>query len=96
MRKVCFNMLKVKVTVEGQIFKLTFVQSINSTFMNGFQNNFAHLFSVTSTSVIQKVCFRRPKVKVTVEGQMFEFIVSGAYLIHLSMDFKEALHTCSP
>ena len=40
--------------------------------MYGFQNNFAHLFSLTITSVMQEVCFDMTKVKVTVEGQIFK------------------------
>ena len=50
----------------------------NPRFNTGFQNNFAHMFSLTSASVMQKVTFDKSKVKVTVEGQMFELTLSGA------------------
>ena len=40
-----------------------------------FKNNFAFLFTLTSTSVMQKVCF--DMVKVTVEGLMFKLTLSG-------------------
>ena len=52
------------------------VSSRTSTFINIFENDFAHLFSLTSTSVMQKVCFDMPKV--TVEGQMFKLTLSEA------------------
>ena len=42
--------LKVKVTTEGQMIEL--VRAISSTFMHGFQNNMAQLFSLRSKSVI--------------------------------------------
>ena len=71
MRKVCFDMPKVKVTKEGKM-------SISSILMNRFQNNFTHMFSLKRNSVIQKVCFNMPNVKITVEGQMFKLTLSGA------------------
>ena len=90
MRKVCSDTSKVKVTVEGQVFIL--VWSITSTFINGFQNNFAHVSPETNTSVMRKVCFDLHMVKVTVESQMIKMTLSRAPVLHLSMDFKK-LHT---
>ena len=74
MRKVCFDMPKVKVTKEGKMS----ISSISSILMNRFQNNFTHMFSLKRNSVIQKVCFNMPNVKITVEGQMFKLTLSGA------------------
>ena len=51
-------------------------QSKTSTFITGFQTKFAHLFSLTSNHVKPRVCFDMPKVKVTVEGQMFILVWS--------------------
>ena len=52
----------------------TFIQvcgrAISSTFMLGFQNNMAQLFSLRSKSVI---CSVRMKAKVTLEGQMIKW-----------------------
>ena len=67
------------------------VRSIISTFINGFQNDFSHLFSLTITSVMRKVCFDTPKVKVTVEGQIFELTLS----LFIN-GFLKFLHACSP
>ena len=64
-----------KFLVDSQIFII--VRSITSTFMNGFQNNFVRVF-LTSTSVMRKVCFNMPKVKVTVEDQMFKLTLYRA------------------
>ena len=47
---ICSGRLKVKVTTEGQMIEL--VRAISSTFMHGFQNNMAQLFSLRSKSVI--------------------------------------------
>ena len=47
-----------------------------------FKKSFAHLFSLTSTIVMLKVGFNMPTVKVTVECQMFKFILSGATFIN--------------
>ena len=47
--------LKVKVTLEGQMIKWSkteLVPAIASTFIHGFQNNLAQLFSLTSSSAI--------------------------------------------
>ena len=69
---------KVKVTVEGQMIKTDLARSTTSTFFNEYQNNLTHVFSLTSTSAMLKVCFDTPKVKVTVEGQMFKLTLSVA------------------
>ena len=42
--------LKVKVTLEGHINELFW--AITSTYMHGFQNNFAQVFSLRSRSAI--------------------------------------------
>ena len=42
--------LKVKITLEGHINKL--VRAITPTFMHGFQNNLAKVFSLRSRSAI--------------------------------------------
>ena len=44
------------------------VRAITGTFMHGFQNNFAQLLSSRRRSVIQNICSRTLKVKVTLEG----------------------------
>ena len=71
------------------------VKSITSTFIMDF-THFTHLFFLTSTSIMQRVCFGMSNVKVRVKGQMFKVTLSGVYLLHLSVDFKNILHKCSP
>ena len=71
MRKVCFDMSKVKVIVD-------LVQKITSTFIYGFKKNLAHLFFLTSSGVIREKCFNLPKV--TVEGHIFKLTFSEALL----------------
>ena len=47
--------LKINVTLEGQMIKwskIELVRTITSTFMYGFQNNLAQLFSLKSSSAI--------------------------------------------
>ena len=63
--------LKVKVTLEGHINKL--VWAIAPTFMHGFQNNYAQVFSLRSSSAICNICLGRLKVKFTLEGQMIKW-----------------------
>ena len=53
-----------------QCVYVQFVLTITCTFMHGFQNNLAQLFSLRSGSAIGNICSGRLKVKVTVEGQM--------------------------
>ena len=43
-----------------------------------FKKNFEHLFSLTSTSAMRKICFNMPKAKITAESQMFKLTLSGA------------------
>ena len=45
---------------------------------------------------MQRVWFDTPTLKVAVEGQMIELTLSGAPLLHLSMNFKITLHICFP
>ena len=47
----------------------------NSTFVNGFQNNLAKLFSQRSSSAIRNICSGRLEVKVTLEGQMIKWLL---------------------
>ena len=49
------------------------VRAITCTFMHGFQNNFAQLLSLRRRSVVQNICLRRLKIKVTLEGQMIKW-----------------------
>ena len=46
-----------------------FVRSISSTFKNKFQKKLHTRVPFNNSSVMRKVCFDTPKVKVTVEGQ---------------------------
>ena len=46
----CLGRFKFKITLEGHINK--FVQAITPTFIHGFQNNYAHVFSLRSSSAI--------------------------------------------
>ena len=48
--KHVFGRLKVKVTLEGHINELFW--AITPTYMHGFQNNFAQVFSLKSRSAI--------------------------------------------
>ena len=41
--------------------------------MHGFQNNFAQVFSLRSSSAIRNICLGRLKVKVTLEDQMIKW-----------------------
>ena len=63
--------LNVKVTLEGHINKL--FPAITPTFMHGFQNNSAQVFSLTSSSAIRNICLGMLTVKVTLEGQMIKW-----------------------
>ena len=54
-----FRRLKVKVTLEGQMIKWSYielVEDITSTFVHGFQNNFAQVFSLRSSSASRHTC----------------------------------------
>ena len=47
--------LKVKVTLKGQMIKwskIELVRAITYTFMRGFKNNFAQVFSLRSSSAM--------------------------------------------
>ena len=46
-----------------------------STFVHGFQNNLAKLFSQRSSSAIRNVCSGSLEVKVTLEGQMIKWLL---------------------
>ena len=72
----CSGRLKIKVTLEGQMMKWSKIELFRATiptFMHGFQNNFAQLFSLKSGSVIRIICSCWLKVKVTLEGQMIKW-----------------------
>ena len=43
------------------------------TFMYGFQNSLAQLFSLRNISPIRNICWGRSKIKVTLEGQMIKW-----------------------
>ena len=47
----------------------------NSTFVHGFQNNLAKLFSQRSSSAIRNICSSSLEVKVTLEGQMIKWLL---------------------
>ena len=52
---ICLGRLKVKVTLEGQMIKWSYIElfgAITSTFMRGFENNFAQVFSLRSSSAM--------------------------------------------
>ena len=52
---ICLGRLEVKVTFEGQKIiqsQIELVQGITSIFVHGFQNNFAQVFSLRSSSVV--------------------------------------------
>ena len=49
------------------------VGAITSTFMRGFKNNFAQVFSMRSSYAIKTTCLGRLKVKDTLEGQMIKW-----------------------
>ena len=44
----------------------------NSTFVQGFQNNLAKLFSDMSSSAIRNMCSGSLEVKVTLEGELIK------------------------
>ena len=44
----------------------------NSTFVHGFQNNLAKLFSQTNSSAIRNMCSGSVEVEVTLGGQMIK------------------------
>ena len=52
------------------------VRAITSTFIDGFQNNLAQLFSFMSKSAILNIWSGRAKVKVTFEGQMIKIVIN--------------------
>ena len=79
--------LPVSVCVCGGAYVCSIlVQSITSAF-DRFQNDFVHLFSLKSTSVMWKVCYDTTKVKVTVEGQIFKWTLSGSICEWISKNF---------
>ena len=68
-----------------------FVWAITSTFMHGFQNNTAQMFSVRSRSAIRNICSDKLKVKVTLGAQTIKWSklsLSEPLLQYLCMDFK--------
>ena len=65
---------------------------MTSTFVDGFQNNLAQLFSITCRCAIGNICSGRPKVIVMPEGQIFVQTISPTNLD----DFCVNLHNCSP
>ena len=66
-----------------------FVWAITFTFMHGFQNNTAQMFSVRSRSAIRNICSDKLKVKVTLGAQTIKWSkLSEPLLRHLCMDFK--------
>ena len=50
-----------------------FFRAITCTFMHGFQNNSAQLFTLTRRSAIWNICSGTLKVKVILEGQMIKW-----------------------
>ena len=64
------------------------VRSISRSFINGFSNNLAEVFTSMRGSAIHKNHVPRSKVKVTIQGQKVKFCLSGAYLGRLLTDFQ--------
>ena len=64
----------------GSLWLREFVQTISSTFGDGFQNNLTELFSITCICAIWNIRSGRPKVKVTLEDQIFAWIISPTIL----------------
>ena len=90
-------MPKVKVTVEGKIFKFTWQEHNLHIYQNiKKKKTFAHLLFLTSTSAMRKVCFNTPEVKVTVEGHMFKFICLEHNFYIYQWISKQTSHTCCP
>ena len=52
-----------------------------STFVHGFQNNVAKLFSQRSSSAIRNICSGSLEVKVTLEGQMIKGLLQSLFRI---------------
>ena len=50
-----------------------FVRAITSTFMHGFQNNYAQLFSWQVEVSVETFFSDKLKVKLTLEGQMIKW-----------------------
>ena len=57
----------------ASIHPSVFVCGITSTFMHGFQDNLAQLFSLQSRSAILNICIGKLKIKVTLDGQMIKW-----------------------
>ena len=56
-RNLCLGRLKVKVTLEGQRIKWSYIElagAITSTFMHGFKNNFAQVFFLLSPLAVKR------------------------------------------
>ena len=67
-----------------------FVWAITCTFMHGFQNNLAQLFSLKSRIAILNFCRGRLKVKVTLGGR------SGGGVVDNMLDYESRDHKIDP
>ena len=67
-----------------------FVWAITCTFMHGFQNNLAQLFSLKGRIAILNFCRGRLKVKVTLGGR------SGGGVVDNMLDYESRDHKIDP
>ena len=58
-------------------------RTITSTIVDGFQNTMTYLFSIMCRYAARNLCSGRPKVKVTLEGQIFVRTITTTILTHL-------------
>ena len=67
-----------------------FVLAITCTFMHGFQNNLAQLFSLKGRIAILNFCRGRLKVKVTLD------VRSGGGVVDNMLDYESRDHKIDP
>ena len=65
------------------------VRIITSTIVDGFQNDLTQLFSITCRHAIWNICSGRPKVKVTLEGQIFVRTITPTSLDGFQFQFAQ-------
>ena len=66
-----------------------FVWTIASAVVNGLQNDVTQLFSILGRCVIWNIRSGRPKVKVTLEGQIFVRTITPAILDRFQCKFAQ-------
>ena len=96
------NISKVKVWLWGQRSKMAInelVRAITMSFIKGFWNHLAHMFTIIGQCVARKNYVNISKVKVTLWGQRSKMAINElvrAITMSFIKGFEIILHICSP